>query len=210
MKVIVAEQGLRRILRWTQRALFAGAALLLGYCAFIVIDTWMFQRSERRALETLLTGRQAELRKARQSSSPALSGKPPAAVADGTIGRLELPRLGLSVIVVEGISKTTLRRAVGHIPDTALPGQSGNIGIAGHRDTFFRPLKDVQPDDIITLTTLLGEFRYRVVSTMVVRPHHVAVLDSSAKEILTLVTCYPFYFVGSAPDRFIVQAERIT
>jgi sortase A len=92
---------------------------------------------------------------------------------------------------------------------TALPGQRGNVGIAAHRDTFFRPLRNIQRDDVIVLTTLRGEYRYRVVSTKVVSPYDVEVLNSDGTEILTLVTCYPFYFVGSAPERFIVRAERI-
>ena len=90
-----------------------------------------------------------------------------------------------------------------------MPGQPGNVGIAGHRDTFFRPLRNIQRDDIITLTTLRGEYRYRVVSTKMVSPADVAVLNPDGKEILTLVTCYPFYFVGSAPKRFIVRAARV-
>jgi sortase A len=111
---------------------------------------------------------------------------------------------------MEGTDTTTLRRAVGHITATGLPGQPGNVGIAGHRDSFFRPLKHVLQRDVITFTTLSGEYRYRVVSTRVVSPSDVTVLDPSGTEVLTLVTCYPFYFVGSAPDRFIVRAERIT
>jgi sortase A len=82
------------------------------------------------------------------------------------------------------------------------------VGISGHRDTFFRQLRNIRRNDIITLTTLLGEYRYRVMSTEIVRPNNVAMLDSDENEILTLVTCYPFYFVGPAPDRFIVRAER--
>ena len=84
------------------------------------------------------------------------------------------------------------------------------MGIAGHRDTFFRPLRNIRADDIITLATLRGEYRYRVVSTKVVSPDDVAVLDSDGNQILTLVTCYPFYYLGSAPERFIVRAERVT
>jgi sortase A len=84
------------------------------------------------------------------------------------------------------------------------------MGIAGHRDTFFRPLRNVQQNDIITLTTTGGEYRYRVVSIMVVNPDNVAVLNPDGNEILTLVTCYPFYFIGPAPQRFIVRAERVT
>jgi len=114
------------------------------------------------------------------------------------------------VIVMEGTGTTTLRHAAGHIPGTALPGEAGNVGISGHRDTFFRPLRNIRRDDVIVFTTLHGDYRYRVVSTSVVRPDDIAVLEPTASEILTVVTCYPFYFVGAAPDRFIVRAERIT
>jgi sortase A len=127
-------------------------------------------------------------------------------VSGGLIGRIDIPRLGLSAIVIEGTSATSLRRAVGHITGTALPGQPGNVGISGHRDTFFRPLRNIRRNDIITLTTLFGDYRYRVVSTRIVRPDSVAELDPSRDEILTLVTCYPFYYVGPAPNRFIVKA----
>ena len=123
---------------------------------------------------------------------------------------IEILRIGLSVVVFEGTTKSTLRHAAGHISGTALPGQPSNVGIAGHRDTFFRPLRNIQQDDIITLTTLLGEYRYRVVSTKIVSPYDVEVLYPSGSEVLTLVTCYPFYFVGPAPDRFIVRAKRVT
>ena len=125
------------------------------------------------------------------------------------MGRIEISRLGVSAMVIEGTTKSTLRRAVGHIAGTALPGRPGNVGLSGHRDTFFRPLRNIRQDDIITLTTAIAEYRYRVVSTKVVGPRDVAVLDADGAEILTLVTCYPFYFVGSAPDRFIVRAERV-
>jgi len=128
----------------------------------------------------------------------------------GLIGSIAIPRLGLVATIIEGTDTTTLRRAVGHIPSTGLPGQAGNVGLAGHRDTFFRQLKDIRQNDIITLTTLGGEYRYRVVSTRVVVPTEVSVLNPAVNQVLTLVTCYPFYFIGSAPDRFIVRAERVT
>jgi sortase A len=134
---------------------------------------------------------------------------PQAIAASGVIGRLEIPRLELSAVVIEGDDSKTLRRAVGHIPGTPLPGQTGNVALTGHRDTFFRPLRKIRVNDIIVLTTLQGEYHYRVVSTRVVSPDNIAVLNTSDDEILTLVTCYPFYFVGSAPNRFIVRAERI-
>jgi len=209
MRLVATQKPRGRILRWTQRVLFAAAVSMLAYCGFVLMDTWIFQKAERRQLERRLTDRQQANGGARQTAFAASSKNPPPAVTGGLVGRIEIPRLGLSAIVIEGTGRTTLRRAVGHISGTALPGQPGNIGISGHRDTLFRPLRNIQQNDIITLTTLLGEYRYRVVSTRIVSPYDVAVLSPSRSEILTLVTCYPFYFVGSAPDRFIVRAERV-
>jgi len=124
------------------------------------------------------------------------------------LGRIEIGAIGLEVMILEGIENETLQRAVGHIPGTSLPGQEGNVAIAGHRDTFFRGLRNIQKDDEITLTTLNGSYRYRVDSIRVVEPEDVEVLDDSDEPVLTLVTCYPFYFVGAAPQRFIVRAHR--
>ncbi len=125
------------------------------------------------------------------------------------IGRLEIPRLNLSVMVREGADEGTLSRAVGHIPGTALPGNIGNVGLAGHRDTFFRVLRKIRPDDMIELQTTAGTYRYMVKSTRIVTPRDVSVLNASGGETLTLVTCYPFYYVGSAPKRFIVHASQV-
>ncbi|MGP0074250.1 MAG: class D sortase [Bryobacteraceae bacterium] len=186
---------MRAVLRVTQCILFASAAVLLGYWGVVAADTGIFQHRESGNLDRLL-------------KFPAAPG--PAAVRSaGLIGRLEIPRLGLSAMLMEGDDPKTLRRAVGHIPGTPLPGRPGNFALSGHRDTFFRPLRNIRENDIIVVTTLTGEFRYRVVSTRVVSPDAVAVLNASQSEILTLVTCYPFYFVGPAPDRFIVRAERL-
>jgi sortase A len=189
MKIVVKKTSLRPILVWAQRGLFGAAILTLGYCAFVLADSRMFQHREEQVLEHP----QEQL----------------AVRTDGLIGRIEVHRLGVSVVVVEGTDESALQHAAGHIAGTALPGQPGNVGIAGHRDTFFRPLRNIKRDDMITLTTLHGEYLYRVVSTRIVRPSNVAVLNPDGNEILTLVTCYPFYFVGSAPERFIVRAERI-
>ncbi len=112
-------------------------------------------------------------------------------------------------MILEGIDEGTLRRAVGHIPGTPLPGQRGNIAFAGHRDTFFRGLRKIRQDDEIMLTTLSGSYRYRVDSTKVVEPEETEVLDDADDDLLTLVTCYPFNFIGSAPKRFIVRAHRL-
>lgn len=210
MRLLVAKQPLRRIVRWTRRGLCVCGVSLLAYCGFVLMDTWGFQQRERRQLDRIVANRQEGNEAVRQTASPIAARNPLPAATSGLIGRIEIPRLALSAIVMEGTSATTLRRAVGHIRGTALPGQPGNVGLSGHRDTFFRPLRNIRPDDIITLTTVLGEYRYRVVSTKVVRPYEVAVLDASGTEFLTLVTCYPFYFVGPAPKRFIVRAERLT
>jgi sortase A len=208
MKVLVKKASLKPILRWAQGILFGGAILLLGYCVFVVTDAWLFQRRASQALGRLGT----ELPASPPSVPTAASGLPlpPVIGPDGLIGRIDIQRLGVSVIVVEGTDRPELRRAAGHITGTALPGRPGNVGIAAHRDTFFRPLRNIQRGDVITFTTLRGEYRYRVVSTKITDPYDIAVLNpSDASELLTLVTCYPFYFVGSAPNRFIVRAERV-
>lgn len=200
MNLILPMAPLRRVLRWTERLLLAIGVAALVYCGYVYGYAWNFQRAERLQFQGLLVDRIA---------LPAATKLSPLAAPGGLLGLMDIPRLGLSVIVIEGTGSATLRRAAGHIPGTALPGQSGNVGISGHRDTFFRPLRNIRRNDIITLTTLLGEYRYRVVSTKIVSPSDVAVLDPGGSDSLTLVTCYPFYFVGAAPGRFIVRAERI-
>ena len=125
------------------------------------------------------------------------------------IGRLAIPRLKLAVMVRQGADEATLRKAVGHIPGTALPGAAGNVGLAGHRDTFFRALRNIRPNDTIEFETTEGTYRYQVSSTRIVTPRDVSVLKASGEPTLTLVTCYPFYYVGSAPKRFIVHATEV-
>jgi sortase A len=124
------------------------------------------------------------------------------------IGELNVPRLGVKAVIVQGDSQRILRGAVGHIPNTSLPGQVGNVVLAGHRDTFFRPLRNIQAGDIITPKTAGGDFQYQVQSTAIVGPRHVEVLRSSGDNMLTLLTCFPFYYVGAAPNRFVVRARQ--
>jgi sortase A len=188
MRIIVQRNFSTQILRWSRLAFFVAAAGLLGDCMFVLANTWMIQRHAERIFAQPLP------------TSVAATGE--------LVGRMEIPRLKLSVAVAEGTDAATLRRAAGHILGTSSPGQPGNIGIAGHRDTLFRPLRHTLKGDVITLVTSRGEFHYRVVSTRIVNPTEVAVLKADGREILTLVTCYPFYFIGPAPDRFIVRAER--
>jgi len=204
VRVRVGKEPLRRIVKWAQRALFACAILLLGYCGFALVDAWIFQRRASGDLDRLLRARAAS-----EGAPQAAPASAPAIAADGLIGRIEIPRLLVSAVVVEGVDKTALRRAVGHIPGTALPGEPGNVGLAGHRDTFFRPLKDLRIKDRIRFSTLSGELNYEVESLKVVAPEDVGVLASSGENVLTLVTCYPFYFVGPAPKRWIVRARQV-
>ena len=124
------------------------------------------------------------------------------------LGILRIPRINLDVPILEGTDELTLNRAVGHIEDTAEPGVDGNIGIAGHRDGFFRGLMNVVIGDAIELETLHGTEQYRIERTWIVTPDDVSVLDPTPERSLTLVTCYPFYFIGSAPQRYIVRAVR--
>lgn len=193
---------MKPLLLWTRWLLIACAVSLLTYSGWVLLDTRIFQRAQDRKFKSLLV---ASAQKASSVSLPSLS----LGVNGGLIGRVEIPRLGISVIVMEGTGAPILRRAVGHIPGTALPGQHGNVGISGHRDTFFRPVQNIETGDMILLTTMTGEYRYRVVATSVVAPEDLAVLAAGARETLTIVTCYPFYFVGPAPKRFIVRAERV-
>ena len=209
MRFVVQKAPLRRMLKWGQRGFFACAIVPLGYTGFALVDAWVFQRRESRELDRLLRDRQAASESAPRPGPSAAPKPAPAAAVDGLIGRIEITRLLLSAVVVEGIDKTTLRRAVGHIPGTALPGQAGNVGLAGHRDTFFRALKDVKIKDEVQLATLAGNFNYEVESLRVVDPDNVGVLAPSGHNVLTLVTCYPFYFVGPAPKRWIVRARQV-
>jgi len=197
MRVAGPRKSIRRILEWSQSALIAIAAGMLGYCGFVLADTWIFERQAIRVFD-------------RVQLQPASLAGPGMGAMSGLVGRMEIPRLGISVAIAEGTDAFTLRRAAGHILGTALPGRSGNVGIAGHRDTLFRPLRNIRQNDVILLTTLQGEYRYRVVSTKVASPNDIAVLTPDGNEILTLVTCFPFYLVGPAPDRFIVRAQRVS
>jgi len=134
---------------------------------------------------------------------------PLAAAKEGDVlGRIEIPRLGMTVAILVGTTSQTLRLGVGHIEGTSLPGEPGNIGISGHRDTYFRALKDIRAKDEIQIETATGLSRYEVESVQIVAPNDTGVLAPSAESTITLVTCYPFHFIGAAPERYIVRARR--
>ena len=125
---------------------------------------------------------------------------------DSALARLDIPSIKLSVIVLPGVDALCLNGGVGHIPGTPPPGEPGNVGIAGHRDGFFRGLEKIAAGDVIRLTTPRGSFEYRVQWTRIVEPRDVEVLADAGDDAMTLVTCYPFRILGSAPKRFIVRA----
>ena len=180
-----------------ERVLLLVALATLGYAVGSVGGAALYQDYESRQLDEVLRG-------ARQPSQAVAQP-----VARRVLGRLEIPTLGVSTIVREGEDARTLQLAVGHIAGTALPGSSGNMGLAGHRDTFFRRLREIDVGDVIRLVAVEGTFTYVVESTQIVDPGDLWVLDPTPEPSLTLVTCYPFTYVGTAPERFIVKARLV-
>jgi sortase A len=191
------------VLRLLERALLAVGIACLAYYGYVSAETMLYQAYENRELNQILAAGAPD--GAPGGDADAAAARPVPA-AGAVVGRIEIPRLRVSAVVKAGSDARTLQLAVGHIPGTALPGEDGNIGLAGHRDTFFRRLRDIRPDDRIRVTTPGGVYEYSVERTLVVEPTDVWVLDATESPTLTLVTCYPFSFVGSAPQRFIVRA----
>lgn len=187
-------------IHWPERILIAIGCGCLVAVGISLADAASFQQTAARSFE-------------RQMISPAPTlasgrgGGPYPAGESSLVGRLEIPRLHVSVMVLEGDDDTTLARAAGHVRGTALPWESGNAVLAGHRDTFFRPLKNLQQGDEIRMTTTRGTFAYRVARMEIVAPDDVSALAPSPIRSLTLVTCYPFTYVGPAPQRFIIHAR---
>ena len=187
---------------------------LLESSLFQVYQSWRFEQAAK-SVQTPMSGAEhlrpqtlpvdPERVNDRRAANQVIAGR-----ASPALGRIEIRSIGLAAMILEGTDDSTLRRAVGHIPGTPLPGRSGNVAIAGHRDTFFRPLRNIRKDDEIKLATLNGSYLYRVDSTRVVEPEDIQVLEASDEAILTLVTCYPFNLVGSSPKRFVVRAHRTT
>lgn len=184
-------------------ALWSVATICLGLAGWMVADSYLYQL---RADESLSVTVSPVAVGSGGNEAPSW----PAIIEPGTpIARLVVPRLGVSVIVAEGVDNSTLRRAIGRVPDSARPGEAGNIALAGHRDTFLRPLAGIREGDLIQLESPVGYESYRVEWTSIVAPKDVHVLDATSYSALTLVTCYPFNYVGAAPERFIVRARRV-
>jgi len=182
------------VMRIIQKALltFGAAALLLGGGSVLYgtlaqkLDSWRFDRSPVSTTENELG--EGEI-----------------------IGRLEVPDLNFSVMVLEGVGDEVLAAGAGHVSGTPIPGtrQGGNVAIAGHRDTYFRGLQKIGPGQRIRFTTAAGTFEYAVTGTEVVQPSDTEVMESHGFSELTLITCYPFSFIGPAPERFVVHAKAI-
>jgi sortase A len=194
----------RHLVRHLDVTLMAFGAICFLWCGTVAVRAARFQRAQTLALE-------CDGHCVQTANAPRAAERPaPAAAADpNLVGRLEIPRLGVSVVVMNGDDDQTLALAAGHLPDTPMPWEWGNSAVAAHRDTFFRPLKDLQPGDELRVVSLHGTFIYRVRETRVVSADEVSVLASGAQPSLTLLTCYPFYYMGSAPKRFVAAADLI-
>lgn len=199
---------------WIQRGLLVLGILLLTLWSRSYLESRGFQSAESRKFAAEL--RAAEPRSSARAVSDAAFVGPtaidraePGTGSRHVLGRLEVPRLAITAIVAEGADLPTLRHAVGHIASTALPGNPGNCALAGHRDTFLRGLGAVRVNDVIRLVTLQRTYLYEVEWIKVVEPRRVDVIDSTTTPSLTLVTCYPFVWVGHAPRRFIVRAKQV-
>ena len=198
-----------RLAMWLEWTLLALGVICVGIYAVQTLEARRYQAEQAAAFARTKATPPAATDD--PAASPRPAGSP--ARADGVetgavLGMLEVPRLNLSTPVVEGDEEEILDRAVGHLPDTPLPWQDGNSAVAAHRDGLFRPLKDIAVGDEIRLRLPDGELRYRVARTRIVTPADLSVLEPGPRPMLTLITCYPFYYVGHAPKRFIVHAER--
>jgi sortase A len=212
------------ILKWASRLLIVFGAAALGWCALELFEARQAQQAARRSLDAL-AARGEELPAIANAARPGppgdaggpdesiVSGIAPSAVGGlgrGTaVAQLLIPRIGLSAVVLFGSDARTLRRGAGLIERSAWPGRPGNVSIVAHRDTFFRPLREIEVGDDIWLHTPEGPLHYRAKSLRVVPPTEISVLEHTPLETLTLITCHPFVFVGHAPNRFVVRAVRM-
>lgn len=191
----------RSLLACIEKAFLLGGCLMIAICALFYFEAKIYQASQSRLFESASRLNPREPIAASETI-------PPSPQPGSPVSKIEIPRLGISAVVIEGVRPEDLRVAAGHVPGTALPGERGNVAIAAHRDTFFRNLSGIRGRDTITLTTLNGSYEYLVESTQVVDPTDVQILDASPEPVLTLITCYPFYYIGAAPKRFIVRARQ--
>ena len=188
---------------WLNRALVVVGVISLMIYSAATVRTWRYQREAKATVARMV----ATTGEATGKGAPA---PPPALKVGDLIGRVDIPRITLSAAIAEGDDDKTLGKAVGHLPDTPLPWhRRGNVAFAAHRDGLFRKLEHVRIGDLVQVVTIRGEYHYRVTKTHIVNPNDVWVLAPTKAPTLTLITCYPFSFVGNAPQRFVVQAEMV-
>ncbi len=200
----MASETARKRLTMVERLLILGAVVSLSWCVFVVARAWRYQSRE---LPTTSSA-PASPTPFEGTAVPSTAG-PNALPIGEPMGRIEVPRLHVSAAVANGDDDGTLSVAIGHLPDTPFPWEAGNSALAGHRDTFFRELRNIRVGDDMRVATPYGDFTYQVSRTLIVTPDDLSVLEPTAEPTLTLVTCYPFSYVGHAPKRFIVQAVRV-
>lgn len=192
-----------RAVVWLERVLFVVGITCLGVFGLVTAGAAVYQREraaafeERRAIESL-------------PAAPAQVQPAVAEADDSLIGMLDIPRLELTTPIIAGDDPVTLEIAAGHLSDTPRPWEPGNSAIAAHRDGLFRPLKDIRVGDQVIVRTIRGDLEYRVRDTKIVQPDDLSVLAPTENHTLTLITCYPFAYIGNAPKRFIVHADRVT
>jgi sortase A len=181
---------------------------LLSYL-LMAAGSWLVFLGAREVLESYLgqTSAARDFNAPRDTSTHITRTKSAVIRSGDTVAKLSIPRLNSQLYVMEGDDERELRRGPGHLPGTPMPGARGNSVIAGHRDTHFRVLKDIRKGDDILLETTSGQFLYRVRNTSVVSPSNTSSLQPTSGPMLHLITCYPFYYVGSAPQRFVVEAS---
>lgn len=196
----------RRVPQWLVWALVVVGLACLAWSGFAAFQRYRYQHAERAHLtaERTETAPGPPVSSAPSAPMPASDPSTPA-----SIGILDIPRLHFSQVVAEGDAETTLKIAIGHLPDTPMPWDMGNSALAGHRNALFEPLRDIKVGDDMRLTTPRGDFAYRVRATMIVNPDDLWILTPTRDRTLTLVTCYPFTYVGHAPQRFVVSADEI-
>jgi LPXTG-site transpeptidase (sortase) family protein len=201
----------RSVLQVAQAVLFLVGAGSLAYCFTVYFAADWYQSKERARFEAASSNYSQNTSLA-GSAQPApmirnvKAGWPASPAASDPLGMIEIPRLGISSVIEEGTDSKTLLLAVGHMSGTALPGGDGNVVLTAHRDTFFRKLGKLQLGDMINIASVENSYRYRVESMSVVSPSDVYVTKASTGKTLTLITCFPFHYIGPAPMRFVVRA----
>lgn len=188
-----------RVLTWLERALWSLAVVCLGWVGWSYSDAFLYQQWADATFEGAVA-----------ASSPNAEASTPVfeATEGEPVARVRIPRLDLSVVVAEGTTDGVLRRAAGRLGGSAAPGSDGNVVVAAHRDSFFRPLEHIEIGDEVLLDGPGGSDVYTVEWTRIVDPTALEVTEDPGYPSLTLVTCYPFRYLGSAPQRFIVRARR--